>query len=265
MTEEARLDVVLVRRGLAGSRRQAHDLVAAGRVTVAGRAATKPGRPVPPEAPIAVESAAPPYASRSGAKLAAALAAFTAEGLCVAGRRALDAGASTGGFTDVLVRAGAAEVVAVDAGHGQLAPALREHPAVRVHEHTNVRHLALGAVGGPVDLVVADLSFISLTLALPPLCGCAVAGADFVLLVKPQFEVGRQNVGSTGVVRSAELRARAVTRVADAGRELGLGVRGLARSQLPGAHGNVEYLLWLHAGGDAEIGELVRTVVHGTV
>ncbi|MQA05952.1 MAG: TlyA family rRNA (cytidine-2'-O)-methyltransferase [Streptosporangiales bacterium] len=259
---DARLDVVLVRRGLARSRREAHDLVGAGRVAVAGRTATKPGRPVADDAAIEVDRPAAEYVARSGRKLAGALTAFGQDGLHVEGRRALDAGASTGGFTDVLLRAGAAEVHAVDVGYGQLAASIRAHPAVRVHERTNVRELTPDALGGRVALVVADLSFISLTLVLPALARCATPDADHALLVKPQFEVGRQAVGG-GVVRSPQLRADAVTAVAAAARECGLGVRGLVESDVQGAHGNVEYLLWLRAGAGLDIEAAVRETVLG--
>lgn len=265
MDGDARLDVVLVRRGLARSRRQAHDLVGAGRVVVDGRTVTKPGRLTPDRAPIEVRGEVPEYVSRAGHKLAGALATFRLSGLQVGGKRALDAGASTGGFTDVLLRAGAAEVLAVDVGHGQLVPNLREHPQVRVYEHTNVRDLDADMLGGAVDVVVADLSFISLTLVLPALARCTTDGADVVLLVKPQFEVGREAVGSTGVVRSGALRAQAVLKVADAAGECGLGVRGLARSQLVGARGNVEFLLWLRAGDRALTPAQVRNLVAGEV
>jgi 23S rRNA (cytidine1920-2'-O)/16S rRNA (cytidine1409-2'-O)-methyltransferase len=168
--------------------------------------------------------------------------------LRVAGRRAMDVGASTGGFTDVLLRAGAASVVAVDVGYGQLDWRLRTDPRVRVLDRTNARTLTPQLVGGPVDLVVGDLSFISLRLVLPALVACAADGADLVLLVKPQFEVGRERLGAGGVVRDVALHAVAVEDVARAAAELGLGVRGIVASPLPGPAGNVEYLLWLKAG-----------------
>ena len=158
------------------------------------------------------------YVSRGGHKLAGALAAFAPGGLAVAGRRCLDAGASTGGFTDVLLRAGAAEVVAVDVGYGQLAWPLRNDARVRVLERTNVRALTPDAIGGPVDLTVADLSFISLRLVLPALAACTATDGDLVPMVKPQFEVGRERVGAGGVVRDPALRAEAVLDVARGGR-----------------------------------------------
>jgi len=241
----ARLDTELVRRGLARSRQQAGELVAAGLVAVAGQPAAKPATQVARDAPITVRRAGQPrYVSRGGRKLAGALAAFP--DLDPAGRRCLDAGASTGGFTDVLLRAGAAHVVAADVGYGQLAWSLRTDPRVTVMDRVNVR--ALGPVTPVPDLVVADLSFISLTLALPALVGCATPDADFVLLVKPQFEVGRDRVGAGGVVRDAAARSDAVKKVCAAAGRLGLGVRGMTASPLPGPAGNVEYFVWLRRG-----------------
>ena len=170
---------------------------------------------------------------------------FATAGLGVAGRRCLDAGASTGGFTDVLLRRGAREVVAVDVGYGQLAWALRSDARVAVHDRTNVRELTAAAVGGPVDLTVADLSFISLRLVLPALVSCTRPEGDLLPMVKPQFEVGRENVGSGGVVRSPRLRGDAVLAVARHAAVLGLGVAGVVASPLPGPAGNVEFFLWL--------------------
>jgi 23S rRNA (cytidine1920-2'-O)/16S rRNA (cytidine1409-2'-O)-methyltransferase len=198
------------------------------------------------------ESGAPDYVSRGGHKLAGALEVFTPRGLRVEGRRALDAGASTGGFTDVLLRSGAAHVVAVDVGYGQLAWPLRNDPRVTVRDRTNVRELTPEHVDGvPVDLVVGDLSFIPLGLVLPALHRCAAPEADLLLMVKPQFEVGKERLGSGGVVRSTALRTEAVCQVAARAAELGLGVLGVTASPLPGPAGNVEYFLWLRAGAPA--------------
>jgi len=246
MGTRRRLDAELVRRGLARSREQAASLVAGGRVLVAGQAAAKPATQVAAGDPILVTEAGtePEYASRGGAKLAGALAAFP--GLRVAGRRCLDAGASTGGFTDVLLRAGAGHVIAVDVGYGQLAWALRTDERVTVLDRVNVRQLQPAQVAPAPDLVTADLSFISLALVLPALVRCASPEADFVLLVKPQFEVGKGRVGAGGVVRDPGLREQAVASVAADAAGLGLGVAGLAASPLPGPAGNVEYFLWLH-------------------
>ena len=248
----ARLDAELVRRGLARSREQAAELIATGRVTVSGEPAAKAATQVSRDAPITVtdDSGDPGYVSRGGHKLAGALAAFG--DLTVAGREALDAGASTGGFTDVLLRAGAAHVTAADVGYGQLAWSLQTDPRVTVRDRVNVRSLrpeeAAGPDGHPPDLVVADLSFISLALVLPALAGAVAADADFVLLVKPQFEVGKGRVGAGGVVRDPGLRGEAVRSVAGAAAELGLGVRGVTASPLPGPAGNVEYFIWLRRG-----------------
>jgi 23S rRNA (cytidine1920-2'-O)/16S rRNA (cytidine1409-2'-O)-methyltransferase len=244
MGTRRRLDAELVRRGLARSREQAASLVTARRVLVAGQAAAKPATQVAPGDPITVtEPGGPGYASRGGRKLAGALAAFP--GLRVAGRRCLDAGASTGGFTDVLLRAGAAHVVAVDVGYGQLAWALRTDERVTVLDRVNVRWLRPDQVAPAPGLVTADLSFISLGLVLPALIACARPDADFLLLVKPQFEVGRDRVGAGGVVGDPELRRDAVAAVAAAAAARGLGVAGVVASPLPGPSGNVEYFLWL--------------------
>jgi 23S rRNA (cytidine1920-2'-O)/16S rRNA (cytidine1409-2'-O)-methyltransferase len=270
----ARLDAELVRRGLARSREQAGKLVATGRVAVAGQPAAKPATQVGRDTPITVtDSGEPGYVSRGGHKLAGALAVFGGSGgvvpsghapaggsggvvppgqysgsagLVVTGRNALDAGASTGGFTDVLLRAGAAHVVAADVGYGQLAWSLRTDPRVTVMDRVNVR--TLEQVTPVPDLVVADLSFISLTLVLPALAGVAAPDADFVVLVKPQFEVGKGRVGAGGVVRDTTDRSASIERVAGAAGELGLGVQGITASPLPGPAGNVEYFLWLRRG-----------------
>src|SRR5450759_4165559 len=201
MSRRVRLDAELVRRGLARSREQAADLIAAGCVAVLGQTAGKAATQVGQDAAITLRDAGaePGYASRGGHKLAGALTAFGE--LAVEGRRCLDAGASTGGFTDVLLRAGAGHVVAVDVGYGQLAWPLRGDPRVTVLDRVNVRGLLPEQVAPAPALVTADLSFISLALVLPALAACAAADADFVLLVKPQFEVGKGRVGARGVVR----------------------------------------------------------------
>ena len=264
MARRTRLDTELVRRGLARSREQAADLIAAGRVAVAGQTAGKAATQVGQDAAITVENAGPgaDYASRGGRKLEGALAAFPA--LVVAGRRCLDAGASTGGFTDVLLRAGAAQVVAVDVGYGQLAWALRGDPRVTVLDRVNVRQLTPEQVAPAPGLVTADLSFISLVLVLPALAASAAADADFLLLVKPQFEVGKGKVGPGGVVRDPEQRAAAVAAVAVAALELGLGVQGIVASPLPGPSGNVEYFLWLRrAAPPLDHAALQRAITEG--
>jgi 23S rRNA (cytidine1920-2'-O)/16S rRNA (cytidine1409-2'-O)-methyltransferase len=232
---------------MARSREQAAELVAAGLVAVAGQPASKAATQVARDTPITVtESGEPDYVSRGGRKLAGALTVFMPMGLTVAGRSCLDAGASTGGFTDVLLRSGAAHVVAADVGYGQLAWSLRTDPRVTVMDRVNVR--TLDRVSPVPGLVVADLSFISLTLVLPALIACAAPDADFVLLVKPQFEVGKGRVGAGGVVRETTDRSAAVHRVAAAAGQLGLGVQGITASPLPGPAGNVEYFVWLRRG-----------------
>jgi 23S rRNA (cytidine1920-2'-O)/16S rRNA (cytidine1409-2'-O)-methyltransferase len=266
VVRRARLDAELVRRGLARSRSQAAELVGAGRVKVAGQVATKAATAIGPDDPLVIvpDDDQPVYVSRGGHKLAGAMREFVPRGLEVAGRRCLDAGASTGGFTDVLLRAGAAQVVAVDVGYGQLAWSLQSDARVVVVDRTNVRELTLETVGEPVDLVVGDLSFISLGLVLPALVGIAAAAADLVVMVKPQFEAGREQVGTSGVVRDPAVRAGAVRGVAAAAFELGLGVMGVVASPLPGPAGNVEYFLWLRAGAPPlDENELARAIAQG--
>ncbi|MBJ7359130.1 TlyA family RNA methyltransferase [Nocardioides sp.] len=266
MPRRLRLDAELVRRGLARSRDHAAELVASGRVTVAGGTATKAATAVTTDAAIVVreDPEREDYVSRGGHKLAGALAAFGPAGLQVAGRRCLDAGASTGGFTDVLLRAGAAEVVAVDVGYGQLAWRLRQDERVTVHDRTNVRELTAEMIEGPVDLVVGDLSFISLLLVLEPLIAVTRADGDLVLMVKPQFEVGKDRLGKGGVVRDPALRSEVVVTVADAAAGRGWGARAVATSPLPGPSGNVEFFVWLRRG-PAEIGaDDIARAVHGT-
>jgi 23S rRNA (cytidine1920-2'-O)/16S rRNA (cytidine1409-2'-O)-methyltransferase len=266
MARRIRLDAELVRRGLARSRDQAVELVAAGRVEVRGLTAHKPAAMVDPADPVRVvgEAASDDYVSRGGHKLAGALAAFAPTGLSVAGRRCLDAGASTGGFTDVLLRAGASEVAAVDVGYGQLAWPIRTDSRVRVVERQNVRDLTPDVIGGPVELTVADLSFISLRLVLPALVACTAPDGDLVPMVKPQFEVGRTRVGAGGVVRDPELRAEAVTAVAVRAEDHGFGVAGVTVSPLPGPAGNVEFFLWLRRGAPPVDVEAVRLVTGGS-
>jgi 23S rRNA (cytidine1920-2'-O)/16S rRNA (cytidine1409-2'-O)-methyltransferase len=266
--DRRRLDAELVRRKLARSRDHAARLIAAGRVTVGGTTATKAATQVATSAAVVVREdadAAPEYVSRGGHKLAGALEAFTPQGLRVEGRRALDAGASTGGFTDVLLRAGVGHVVAVDVGYGQLAWSLQSDDRVTVKDRTNVRELTLEDLDGrPADLVVGDLSFIPLGLVLPALVRCAAPDADLVLMVKPQFEVGRERLGSGGVVRSTRLRAESVLHVAAQAAGHGLGALGVTASPLPGPSGNVEYFLWLRAGApELAPADVERAVAEG--
>ena len=245
-----RLDAELVRRGLARSREHASELIAEGRVKVSGAVATKPATGITTDVAIVVreDPDRPEYVSRGGHKLAGALAAFADHGVVVEGKRCLDAGASTGGFTDVLLRHGAREVVAVDVGYGQLAWSLQSDDRVVVHDRTNIRELTLDLVGDPVDLVVGDLSFISLELVLDPLISVTSPGGELALMVKPQFEVGKDRVGKGGVVRDLGLRAEAVTAVADAAARRGWGAVAVTTSPLPGPSGNVEFFLLLRHG-----------------
>jgi len=250
VTQAARVDAELVRRGLARSREHAVTLIADGRVRADGRAVTKPAYRVDARSDLAIaaDPTDPGYASRAGHKLAGALEAFGPGGLSVRGRRCLDVGASTGGFTDVLLRAGADKVVCLDVGSGQLVALLRADPRTVVLEGRNIREVDTFDLGGPVDLAVADVSFISLVLVLPVLAEVALPEADLVVMVKPQFEVGRERLGSGGVVRDPQLRREALRRVAAAAADLGWGVCGVAPSVLPGPSGNVEYFLWLRQG-----------------
>lgn len=248
--KRTRLDAELVRRKIARSREQAQTWIKEGRVQVGGFTATKPATVVEPEASIKVNTDdVDDWASRGAHKLLGALEVFGGDGLVVEKRKALDAGASTGGFTDVLLSRGASEVVAVDVGYGQLVWRLQNDERVRVLDRTNIRNLTPEMMGGPADLMVGDLSFISLKLVLPALVECMVDGADMLPMVKPQFEVGKDRLGSGGVVRSPELRAEVTLDVARFAQTLGLSVRGATASPLPGPSGNVEYFLWLVKDG----------------
>jgi 23S rRNA (cytidine1920-2'-O)/16S rRNA (cytidine1409-2'-O)-methyltransferase len=261
-----RLDSELVRRGLARSRRHAGELIGAGHVAVDGVVTQRAATALAEEQVLTVvDDDDPAYASRAGHKLAGALDAWGSAGPVVEGRLCLDAGASTGGFTDVLLRRGAERVVAIDVGHGQLVQSLRADPRVDVREGVNVRYLQTGDVEPAPGLVVADLSFISLTLVLASLVAVAAPGADFVVLVKPQFEVGRERLGSGGVVRDGRLRADAVLAVAHDAVSLGLGIIGVVESPLPGPSGNVEYFLWLRRDGEPEGDGVVASRVEAVV
>lgn len=246
-----RLDLALVEAGLARSRNHAATLIEAGRVLVKGQQARKSSQPVENTDNLQV-LAAQDYVSRAGHKLANALDEFVA--IDVVGKVALDIGASTGGFTDVLLRRGAKLVYAIDVGHDQLVPELRENRMVVAIEGFNARELTRESLGlaanrqiveNEIQLVVADLSFISLTLVLAQAFATAPQ-ADFVLLIKPQFEVGKQSLSANGIVNDHRLRAAAIRQVVDCAHELGLNVHGLVRSSLPGTHGNVEYVIWLN-------------------
>ena len=244
--DSARLDVELVRRGLARSRALAVEAIAGGRVTIDGRAALKPSLKVGPDSELGLVGD-DGYVSRSAHKLVAALDAFAVD---VQGRLALDIGASTGGFTQVLLERGAREVIALDVGHGQLAPQLREDARVLVVEGVNARSLSRSGLANQShtdevpQLVVADVSFISLAMILPALVATVGLDADFVLLIKPQFEVGRQGI-KEGLVRDRARRQDAASAVVWAAWDLELPMAGIISSPLLGSNGNQEYLLWL--------------------
>jgi 23S rRNA (cytidine1920-2'-O)/16S rRNA (cytidine1409-2'-O)-methyltransferase len=248
---KVRLDTLLHQRGLFASRSRAAASVMAGEVRLgaAGERAAKPGQLVAEDVEVALAER-PRFVSRGGVKLANALDAF---GLDVAGRRALDVGASTGGFTDCLLQAGAAEVVALDVAYGELDWSLRNDPRVTVVERVNARHLVADALPYRPDLVVADVSFISLTKVLPAVLACAADRFDALAMVKPQFEVGRDRIGSGGVVREAADRRAALVDVASSVRSAtGAAVLGFASSGLPGPKGNRETFVWLAEGGRAD-------------
>lgn len=301
MTARARVDAELVRRGLARSRRHAAELVAAGRVSVDGRPVAKPSAAVAGEAGVSVSPGDPgeaEYASRAGLKLAGALDALAHESRgtyrlpaasgasaghggsaardgssghrtpVVAGAWCADLGASTGGFTDVLLRRGAGHVVAIDVGHGQLVERLREDPRVTVVEGKNVRDLTLADLERAPDLVTGDLSFISLTLVLPAVAAVLPPHGNALLLVKPQFEVGRGRLGRGGVVRDPALHAEALTTVVRAAEDAGLRLRAIVPSRLPGPSGNREFFVWLAADATAPAadgGELAGAVTAAVV
>lgn len=241
-----RLDAELVARKIARSREHAQEMIKAGRVTVNGMLAKKPASGVDGNVSIKVaESEDDRWASRGAHKLLGALAAFEPRGLSVEGKTVLDAGASTGGFTDVCLDRGAAKVKAVDVGYGQLIWRLQNDDRVDVMDRTNVRTLTPEALGGQVDLMVGDLSFISIRLVLPALAACVKEGGDLLPMVKPQFEVGKDRLGHGGVVRSPELRAEVTRQVAVEAMKYGLKTKAVVASPLPGPSGNVEYFLWL--------------------
>jgi 23S rRNA (cytidine1920-2'-O)/16S rRNA (cytidine1409-2'-O)-methyltransferase len=236
-----RLDRLLVSRGLAESREKAQALIMAGEVLVAGQKASKPGQPVADDAAVEV-LARPPFVSRGGGKLAAALAQFAID---VSGKTCLDIGSSTGGFTDALLQAGAARVHAVDVGAGQLAWQLRTHPRVALHEGINARRLQFDDIGEPVDFLCCDVSFISVTLILPAAVRLLRPAGQMVILIKPQFEVGKGQVGKGGIVREPQLHQAACERVTQAVREFGFQT-AIMPSPILGAEGNQEFLLYAH-------------------
>lgn len=251
-----RLDRELVRRGLAPSREQAQDLIESGLVYVQGIRAEKSSSQVSQEVSISLKESDEGYASRGAHKLIGPLDHFA---ISVEGLRVLDAGASTGGFTDVLLRRGAREVVAVDVGYGQMVYSLQRDPRVKLFDRTNVRHITSDAIGGKVDMTVADLSFISLTLVVGALAD--VTTSSMLLMVKPQFEVGKERLGRGGVVREVEERIAAIEQVQRAADERGWQAKGVVASPLPGPAGNVEYFLWLEPGVAAIGSDEIRQAV----
>jgi 23S rRNA (cytidine1920-2'-O)/16S rRNA (cytidine1409-2'-O)-methyltransferase len=253
-----RLDVELVRRRLVSSRAEARSAILDGRVTVRGATTPKPATLVEGTTPIEILVGPAGYVSRGGEKLAGALEDF---GMKVAGRSALDAGASTGGFTDCLLQNGAASVVAVDVGYGQLDWSLRTDPRVSVHDRLNIRNAEVDDLGGPFDIVVADLSFISLCTVANQFAQLAAEGGDVVLLVKPQFEVGKGQVGKGGIVRDPGKHRMALERVIDCLDVAGLGVRAITASPITGTKGNREFFVWARKGAktvqQADLDEVV--------
>jgi 23S rRNA (cytidine1920-2'-O)/16S rRNA (cytidine1409-2'-O)-methyltransferase len=241
-TPRTRLDVRLVNQGLAVSRERARALILAGRVRVGGEVVSKAGASVTADAPVEVAEPDFPWVGRGGVKLAHALDAF---GIDVAGREALDIGASTGGFTDVLLQRGARRVVALDVGHGQLDWRLREDPRVVVLEHRNARQLEPGWLPAPVGIVTIDVSFISLRLILPALPPELAPGADIVALVKPQFEAGRDEVGRGGLVKDPAVHEAVLARVTERAHSFGLSRVAMTPSPITGATGNQEFLMHL--------------------
>lgn len=261
-----RLDRELVRRRLATSRSHASQIITAGRVSVDGRVISKPASQIDPaQAITVVESSQVEYASRGGYKLAGVLDILGKDAPEIAGKRCLDAGASTGGFTDVLLRRGASSVVAVDVGYGQLRWELQQDRRVEVHDRTNIRYLDPQEIGEPAQLIVGDLSFISLKLVIPALVNASTLDAEYLLMVKPQFEVGRERLGAGGVVRDLEDHFRTVTEVIISAGENGLGLKRVAASPLPGPSGNVEYFIYLGRGvtmpSNPQIKDMVKTAI----
>jgi 23S rRNA (cytidine1920-2'-O)/16S rRNA (cytidine1409-2'-O)-methyltransferase len=246
---KTRLDAELVRRGLAKSRESALELIDEKLVLVSGIPASKAATQVDAQTSITLKETKEQYVSRGGFKLEGAIQAFPQ--IQIKENIVLDAGASTGGFTDVLLKNGAKKVFAVDVGYGQLAWELQNDPRVKIFDRVNIRNLTIQQLGEEVDLVVADLSFISLRLVIPSLISVSKSDADYLLMVKPQFEVGKDKLGSGGVVREIALRKSAVLEVAQVAYDLGIGCSGVVASSLPGPAGNVEYFLWLKANAPA--------------
>lgn len=259
--EKKRLDLVLVDRGLFPTRQKAQGAIMAGRVLVDGQKEDKAGTKIPVNADITITGQDLPYVSRGGLKLEKALAVFP---VSLKGKTVLDVGASTGGFTDCALQNGAQRVIAVDVGYGQLAWKLRQDPRVTTLERTNARYLTLADIGGePVDVVTVDVSFISLSLILPAVVALAKDTADYILLIKPQFEAGRDKIGKHGVVKDPKVHQDVILQVMHKAVELGLHVGGLDYSPITGPEGNIEYLLWLTKGQTPDLPEV--SLVQATV
>jgi 23S rRNA (cytidine1920-2'-O)/16S rRNA (cytidine1409-2'-O)-methyltransferase len=259
-----RLDAELVRRKLVKSREEAKVLIEGGSVKVGGVISEKPTRQVDENVSIVLEVSAERYVSRGAYKLIGALDKFAEFGLTPKGKFVLDAGASTGGFTQVCLELGAERVAAVDVGYGQIAWSLRTDPRVEVIERFNIRYLKPSDLAFEPNLIVADLSFISLTTVLPALAASVATDADFVLMVKPQFEVGKQDIGD-GVVTDPDLRVNAVLRVIAAAESLGLNPVALGASPLPGPSGNVEYFVWLKRGASPRFSTDIESEIRKVV
>ena len=258
-----RIDSELVRRKLANDKKAAKEFVDAGRVFCNGMPVTTAARIVNPDDSIVVKKEEKEWASRGAHKLLGAIKQFGDSGLTIKGKRCLDAGASTGGFTDVLLHYGAQEVIAVDVGYGQLIWRLQDDDRVTVMDRTNVRHLDAKTINGPVDVIVSDLSFISLTSVLESLSACCRPGTDLILMVKPQFEVPKEFLEEGGVVRNAQYRAEAVFKVTTKALELGFVFNGVGASPLPGPSGNVEYFIWLISPQEYPAGSSPDTAIIG--
>lgn len=264
----SRLDAALVYRELARSREHAVRLIKDGLVVVEETVIRKPSFPVTHSNLVTVSGGGEPeWASRGAYKLLGALEEFAPAGLDLTGKKVLDAGASTGGFTDVCLQRGASVVVAADVGREQLIPRLRSHPQVLVKEQLNLRHVTVDDTEGYCDAMVGDLSFISWRLVLPAIASVLADGADLLPMVKPQFEVGKNRLGNRGVVRSAQLREEVTIGVAEFAAELGLSTLAAGASRLPGPSGNVEYFLWLKKDGGARMpsDSVLHELIHNAV
>ena len=245
--KKERLDRVLLDKGLAASRERARALIMEGKVLVGGAAVTKAGSMVEESASITLKEPDIPYVSRGGLKLEAAAERF---GIDFAGKTAMDVGASTGGFTDLMLKRGARRVYAIDVGYGQFDWRLRQDPRVVLFEKTNIRHLERDAIPEDIDIATVDVSFISLKLVIPKVMEFLRPGGEIAALIKPQFEAGRLEVGKGGIVRDEAARLRAVESVREAMRELGLEELGVMESPIKGQKGNIEYLIYLRKRAD---------------